>query len=151
MLLPTPISIAVGLIFVVAGCAAIGLIFDASRWGHDPAKRDRVLRAHRIAGYTFVALFCLMTWFMILKVRDQQEELSTPSMFHVLVALVVAPLLVVKILIARPRRASVIVVIVPAAAGRAATIVMVVVPDKPTPVVTFQSRCGISFHSVLLQ
>jgi ferredoxin-NADP reductase len=38
---------------------------------------------------------------MILKVRDQQEELSTLSMFHVLVALVVAPLIGVKILIAR--------------------------------------------------
>jgi ferredoxin-NADP reductase/mono/diheme cytochrome c family protein len=92
------------LIFVAAGCAAIWLIFDASRLLHDTAKRDRVLRAHRLAGYAFVALFCLMTWFMILKVRDQQEELSMRSMFHVLVALVLIPLLTVKIVIARRYR-----------------------------------------------
>jgi len=104
MSLPTSISTALGLIFVVAGCAAIGLIFDASRWVHDPAKRDRVLRAHRIAGYLFVTLFCIMTWFMILKVRDQQQELSTLSMFHVLVAMVLAPLICVKLLIARRYR-----------------------------------------------
>jgi len=45
-----------------------------------------------------------MTWFMMLKVRDQQEELSMRSMFHVLVALVLIPLLAVKIVIARRYR-----------------------------------------------
>ncbi len=104
MSLPTPLSAALGLIFVAAGGAAIWLIFDASRLSHDAAKRDRVLRAHRLAGYAFVALFCLMTWFMILKVRDQQEDLSMRSMFHVLVALILAPLLGLKILIARRYR-----------------------------------------------
>jgi cytochrome bd-type quinol oxidase subunit 2 len=104
MALPSSLSAILGLLFVAAGCAAVGLIFDASRLAHDAAKRDRVLRWHRIAGYAFVVLFCLMTWFMILKVRDQQEELSIRSMFHVLVALVLAPLLPVKILIARRYR-----------------------------------------------
>src|SRR6266403_1358807 len=57
MTLSTPISTVLGLIFVAAGCAAIWLIFDASRLVHDTAKRDRVLRAHRLAGYAFVAVF----------------------------------------------------------------------------------------------
>jgi len=45
-----------------------------------------------------------MTWFMISKVRDQQEELSMRSMFHVLVALVLIPLSSREIVIARRYR-----------------------------------------------
>src|SRR5258708_25391453 len=45
-----------------------------------------------------------MSWLMILKVRDQEEDLAMRSMFHVLVALILAPLLTVKILIARRYR-----------------------------------------------
>jgi ferredoxin-NADP reductase len=104
MSLSPQLSAVFGLIFVVAGCAAVWFIFDASRMPHDGSKRDRILRAHRLAGYAFVALFCLMTWFMVLRVRDQQEELSMRSLFHVLVALILAPLLTVKILIARRYR-----------------------------------------------
>ena len=101
MSLSPQVSAVFGVIFVVAGCAAVWLIFDASRMSHDGSKRERALRLHRLAGYAFVALFCVMTWFMVLRVRDQQEELSMRSLFHVLVALVLAPLLTVKILIAR--------------------------------------------------
>jgi ferredoxin-NADP reductase len=104
MPLSSQLSAALGLIFVAAGGAAVWFIFDASRIPDDASKRNRILRAHRLAGYLFVGLFCVMTWFMVLRVRDQQEELSMRSLFHVLVALVLAPLLTVKILIARRYR-----------------------------------------------
>ena len=59
------------------------------------------MQAHRIAGYLFVALFCLMTWFMILKIKDRTDELPLPSMLHILIATVLTPLLFVKVLVAR--------------------------------------------------
>lgn len=99
MTLPTSISAILGLIFVLAGSAAVWLMLHAS--GRGLRQRDRVIQAHRIAGYVFVALFCTMTWFMILKTRDIPDELSIRPMFHIVIALVMAPLIIVKVLIAR--------------------------------------------------
>jgi hypothetical protein len=45
------------------------------RRAHNQTARDRIIRAHRIAGYLFIALFCFMTWFMVLKVKDVPDEL----------------------------------------------------------------------------
>ena len=49
MSLSTQVSAVLGLIFVIAGCAAVWLIFDASRLSQDASKRDRILRSHRLA------------------------------------------------------------------------------------------------------
>ena len=54
-----------------------------------------------MAGYLFIALFCLMTWFMILKIKDRPDDLPLPSMVHALIAVLMAPLLFIKVLVAR--------------------------------------------------
>lgn len=54
-----------------------------------------------MAGYLFIALFCIMTWFMILKIKDRPDELPLPSMVHALIAILMAPLLFIKVLVAR--------------------------------------------------
>ncbi len=100
-MLPTPVSAGLGLLFILLGAAAVWLIFDASTRSRNPTARDRILRAHRIAGYLFIAIFCFMTWFMLLRVKDTPDELPLRSMLHVLIAMVLAPLLLVKVVIAR--------------------------------------------------
>ena len=99
MILPTSISAILGLIFVLAGSAAVWLMLHAS--GRGLRQRDRVIQAHRIAGYLFVALFCFMAWFMIVRTRGCSGELPVPTLFHIVIAMLMAPLLFVKILIAR--------------------------------------------------
>ena len=42
-----------------------------------------------------------MTWFMILKIKDRPDELPAPSVLHALIAVVMAPLLFIKVLVAR--------------------------------------------------
>src|SRR5580693_7409273 len=101
VMLPTPVSAVIGVLFILMGAAAVWLIFDASARSRNPTARDRILRAHRIAGYLFIALFCFMTWFMLLRVEETPDELPLRSMLHILIAMVLAPLLLVKILIAR--------------------------------------------------
>src|ERR1700732_4659807 len=81
-------------------------MFDASRLTHNQTARDRIIRAHRIAGYLFIGLFCFMTWFMVLKVKDVPDELPLRSMLHILLAMVLAPLLLVKVIIARYYKTS---------------------------------------------
>src|SRR5882724_2522315 len=100
-MLPTTVSAGLGLLFILIGAAAVWLIFDASTGSRNQTARDRMLRAHRIAGYLFIALFCFMSWFMLLKVRETPDELPLRAMLHVLIAMVLAPLLLVKVVIAR--------------------------------------------------
>src|SRR5260370_2016898 len=42
-----------------------------------------------------------MTWFMILKIKGRTDDLPLPSMLHILIATVLAPLLFIKVLVAR--------------------------------------------------
>ena len=100
-MLPTPVSAGLGLLFILIGAAAVWLIFDASTGSRTQTARDRILRAHRIAGYLFIALFCFMSWFMLLKAKETPDELPLRAMLHILIAMVMAPLLLVKVVIAR--------------------------------------------------
>ena len=100
-MLSTPLSAAMGLVFVLIGAVALCLIFEASRHSHDQMARNRRIQAHRIAGYLFIALFCFMTWLMLLRLKDGSDELSLRSMLHILIAMVLAPLFLIKVLVAR--------------------------------------------------
>jgi ferredoxin-NADP reductase/mono/diheme cytochrome c family protein len=105
-MLPSPLSALLGLLFILLGVAAVCLILEASRRTHGAKTRDRIIQAHRTAGYLFIALFCAMTWFMVLKVKDVPDELPLRSMLHILLAMVLAPLLLVKVIIARYYKSS---------------------------------------------
>jgi ferredoxin-NADP reductase/mono/diheme cytochrome c family protein len=99
--LPASLSSALGIVFALLGIAAVWLIFDASRRTHSTARRDRIIHAHRIAGYLFIALFCLMAWLMVLRTGASADELPVRSTLHILMALVLVPLLLIKVLVAR--------------------------------------------------
>src|SRR5258708_39604607 len=105
-MLPGASSPILGILFVVIGVLAVWLMFDASRSAPQSPRATRMIQAHRIAGYLFVALFCLMTWFMILKIKGRTDDLPLPSMLHVLIATVLAPLLFIKVLVARYYRSE---------------------------------------------
>jgi ferredoxin-NADP reductase len=100
-MLSTPLSAALGLVFVLIGIIALYLIFEASRHSQDQAARNRRIQAHRIAGYLFIALFCFMTWLMLLRLKNAPDELSMRSMLHILIAMILAPLFLIKVLVAR--------------------------------------------------
>jgi ferredoxin-NADP reductase len=99
-MIPTALSAVLGFCFILFGAAAVCLIFEASRRTHNPPARDRIIQAHRLAGYLFITLFCVMTWFMVAR-NNGPDELPLRSMLHVVIAMVLAPLLLVKVLIAR--------------------------------------------------
>jgi mono/diheme cytochrome c family protein len=100
-MIPTPLSAVLGFCFILFGAAAVWLIFEASRRTHNPPARDRIIQAHRLAGYLFIALFCIMTWFMIARNKNGPDDLPLRPMLHILIAMVLAPLLLVKVVIAR--------------------------------------------------
>src|SRR5260370_10731874 len=100
-MLADPISGLIGVVFVLLAVGAVWLMFDGSRSAPQSDRARRMIRAHRVAGSLFIALFCIMTWFMILKIKDRPDELPAPSMLHALIAVVMAPLLFIKVLVAR--------------------------------------------------
>src|SRR5260370_2696924 len=100
-MLPTPLSALIGVLFVLLAVGAVWLMFDGSTSAPQSDRARRMFRAHRVAGYLFIALFCIMTWFMILKIKDRPDDLPAASLLHALIAVVMAPLLFIKVLVAR--------------------------------------------------
>lgn len=100
-MLPIPLSAFLGILFILLAIGAVWLMFDGSRSAPQSDRARRMIQAHRMAGYLFIALFCLMTWFMILKIKDRPDELPLPSMVHALISILMAPLLFIKVLVAR--------------------------------------------------
>jgi hypothetical protein len=68
-MLPTSLSAVLGLCFILFGPAAVWLIFEASKRTQNPTARDRIVQAHRIAGYLFIFLFCMTALFVTAMVR----------------------------------------------------------------------------------
>jgi ferredoxin-NADP reductase/mono/diheme cytochrome c family protein len=91
----------VGALFVFLGALNVWLIFHASGALTTSRMSQRLIQAHRLGGYLFIALFCLMSYFMALRTTNLSDELSMRALVHVLVAMSLVPLLFVKVLIAR--------------------------------------------------
>lgn len=61
---------------------------------------------HRVAGYAFIALFVILCYFMLLRVKGWQDELSPRLILHIALAFSLAPLLLIKVIVARYQKAS---------------------------------------------
>ena len=94
-------SLILGALFVVVGAVNVWLILQASARVRNARASARLIAAHRIGGYLFIALFCVMGYFMIARMRDTSSPASAGTMIHLTVAMLLSPLLFVKVLIAR--------------------------------------------------
>ena len=94
-------TIVLGLAFVLLGGINIWLVLES--WSRVKAAKTtaQMLTLHRIGGYLFIALFCVMTYFMIARFRNEGGDTSPTVTLHVALALVLSPLLFIKVLIAR--------------------------------------------------
>jgi ferredoxin-NADP reductase len=61
---------------------------------------------HRAAGYGFIALFAILCYFMFLRIKGRSHELSPRLVLHLGLALSLAPLLLVKLMVARYQKAA---------------------------------------------
>jgi ferredoxin-NADP reductase/mono/diheme cytochrome c family protein len=93
-------SVWLGVLFVLVGAINVWLILQASAQVREANASTRLIAAHRIGGYLFIALFCVMGYFMLARLGDVDGGAS-PTMIHFTLAMVLSPLLFVKVLIAR--------------------------------------------------
>ena len=88
--------------FVALAATNVVLMLEASRPTCSPKLKGRLITFHRVGGYLFAGLFCIMV--SIMSQRLAAVGLSKAPMYvvvHVLLAVLLIPLLTAKILIAR--------------------------------------------------
>jgi len=76
--------------------------------GRGASARTRRLwtQAHRMCGYSFIALFVIFCYFMLMRIRGSADELSPRLILHMGLALALAPLLFVKVIVVRYQKAA---------------------------------------------
>jgi ferredoxin-NADP reductase len=95
------LSVWLGITFVAIGAINVWLILQSSASVRSAKASASLIAAHRIGGYLFIALFCAMGYFMVARLGDVSGGSSPTTMIHLTLAMVLSPLLFVKVLIAR--------------------------------------------------
>lgn len=88
-------------LFLVLGAVTILAMLEFRKKPQNKVYAKLTSKAHKIGGYLFVALFFLMYITMIYRVSTYQEEFSSRVIFHIVLSMILAPLLIMKVLIAR--------------------------------------------------
>jgi ferredoxin-NADP reductase len=95
------LSVSLGLFFVALATFNVITMLQSSRPAQAPRIRARAIALHRAGGYLFIGLFAVMVWFMSKRLIGSPEALAGDAVIHMGLALLLAPLLFVKVLIAR--------------------------------------------------
>jgi len=73
--------------------------------GATPRSRRTWTQIHRVCGYLFISLFVIFCYFMLLRIRSA-DELSPRIVTHLTLALILAPLLLVKVIVVRYQKSA---------------------------------------------
>ena len=98
------ISIPLAVVFVLLATFNVWSMLSSHSGSKLPARWWGLL--HRAAGYGFIALFAVLSYFMLLRVKGWPDEVSPRVALHMALAFSLAPLLVVKVIAVRSRKAS---------------------------------------------
>lgn len=101
-------GILAGIAFVILAATNVVVILEASRSARGDSTRSRLVAVHRANGYLFVILFCIMVYGMSQKLIGVgiTGDLPTYLVVHIVLALILVPLLLLKIFIARRYKQS---------------------------------------------
>jgi ferredoxin-NADP reductase len=96
-------AIAVGIAFVALAATNVVAMLEASQPSRNEKTRTRLIALHKVGGYLFVILFCVMAYSMSQRLAGVgiTGHLPTHLVLHIVLVLVLVPLLFLKILIAR--------------------------------------------------
>jgi ferredoxin-NADP reductase len=97
-----------GIAFVILAAANVVVMLEVSRPSREVTTRNRLIALHRVGGYLFVILFCVMAYSMSQKLTGSGITGDLPAylVLHIVLVFVLLPLLLLKILIARRYKQS---------------------------------------------
>ncbi|RWX51822.1 Quinohemoprotein amine dehydrogenase A, alpha subunit, heme binding [Candidatus Electrothrix marina] len=88
-------------LLVVIGGVTVLIMLEMTGKVRDSPRRKGWILVHRVLGYLFLVLFAAMLVFMVIKAGGFQEELPARAMIHIILALLLVPLIMIKVVIAR--------------------------------------------------
>src|SRR3989442_2304390 len=100
-MITTELSALAGALFVLLAGANVWLMFLRMGPGRTGPSAARLTQAHRASGYLYLALYLVMLYFMFRRIQDAPDELAPRALVHMILGLTIAPLLFLKIVIAR--------------------------------------------------
>ena len=95
------LSISLGVLFVGLATFNVITMLQGSRSAQEPRTRARAIALHRAGGYLFIGLFAVMVWFMSRRLMGSPEAMAGDAALHIDLAILLAPLLFLKVMIAR--------------------------------------------------
>src|SRR5580704_15459060 len=84
-----------GITFVLVGALNVWLVLQASARVRDTKASTLLIAAHRVGGYLFITLFCVMGYFMLTRLGQASGSASPGTMIHLTLAMVLSPLIFV--------------------------------------------------------
>ena len=97
------LAIVAGITFVTLAAVNMIAMLEASQPSRNGRTRTLLITVHRVGGYLFVILFCIMVYSMSQRLAGSgiTSHLPIYLVLHVVLVLVLVPLLLLKILVAR--------------------------------------------------
>jgi hypothetical protein len=97
-----------GIAFVILAAANVVVMLETSRPSRRATSRSRLIALHRVSGYLFVILFCIMAYSMSQRLTGSGITGDLPSylVLHIVLVFVLVPPLLLKILVARRYKQS---------------------------------------------
>src|SRR3954462_7436321 len=91
------------LVFVALDALNMIVILEKDKPSRKTITKDRLMAIHRLGGYLFVSLFCIIVYSMSEKLAGvgMTAHLPTYLVFHIVLVLVLVPLVLLKVLVAR--------------------------------------------------
>ncbi|MCI5222959.1 MAG: hypothetical protein D3924_09865 [Candidatus Electrothrix sp. AR4] len=86
---------------LTGACAMLLMLELRGNPKKDSKSAQRLIKAHRITGYVFIALFFVILAIMFFKAGTYQEELTPRTILHIALGLLIIPLLTIKALFIR--------------------------------------------------
>jgi ferredoxin-NADP reductase len=101
-------DIVTGITFVTVAAVNVTVMLEASRPSHNVTTKVRLIALHRVVGYLFVIVFCIMAYSMSQRLAGSGITGDLPAylVLHIVLVFVLVPLLLLKILIARRYKQS---------------------------------------------
>src|SRR5215469_7001623 len=100
-MLNSSVSLWLGVTFVLIGAINVWLVLQSSARVRDAKASARLIAAHRIGGYLFIALYCVMGYFMVSRMGDVSGTSAPGTMVDVIMARDLSRLRFVEVLVAR--------------------------------------------------
>jgi hypothetical protein len=95
------LTISLGLVFVGLATLNVITMLESSRSSQTRERRAHAIKLHRAGGYLFIGLFVMMFWFMTKRLIGSPEGLLGDAALHINLAVLLVPLLFVKVIVAR--------------------------------------------------